>query len=191
MGTKIPETKGIALSGYGYGIAYATGGIVEECGIKYLRIRNQDRFYPACVAAEIGVNVFQLKYEKNNEKKSQYVLKAKQIKSLPSLEDIEDKAGFCRAYIEIHGLLDVRNAKHGSGNITRALRLRIYGQEDILTFINQQIPARPKKLQHIKTENGETNVIYFQSKAEIKNIIQWIDGTPKNQKIWDKWNEIL
>lgn len=179
------------LSGYAYGIAYATGGITEENGIKYLRIRNMDRFYPDCVASEIGVNVFKSNYIEKIREKQQYVVKAKQIKSLPPLEGIRDTAGFCRAYIEIHGLLDRRNVKHGSGNITRDLRLRIYGPEDLLIFINQQLPAKPKKVQHIKNKDGETYAIYFQSQAEIKNILQWIDGTPKNQKIWDKWNEIL
>ncbi|MCI5678710.1 MAG: hypothetical protein MR278_01805 [Bacteroidales bacterium] len=191
MGAKIEALTGMPLSGYSYGIAYATGGITEENGIKYLRIRNQDKSYPDCIAAEIGGNVFQSHYHEKIGKNLQYVLKARQIKALPPPENIPDKAGFCRAYIEIHGLLDLRNAKNGSGNRIKALRLRIYGNETILQFINQQLPAKPKKLQRIKKENGETSAIYFQGKAEIKNIFQWIDGTPKNQKIWDKWNEIL
>lgn len=38
---------------------------------------------------------------------------------------------------------------------------------------------------------GQTCDLFYQSKAEILKILEWIDGFPKNISAWDKWNELI
>ena len=76
------------------------------------------------------------------------------------------------------------------------MRLRIYGNEEILSFINKEMPAKEKKIQYIKNYVGEkyigrTCALYYQSGTEILEILKWIDGFPKNIAVWDKWNELI
>ena len=89
--------------------------------------------------------------------------------------------------------IDLKDKKE---NKLEKLRLRIYGNEQILSFINNNLPAGIKKIQHIKnivdtTYIGETCCIYYQSKREIYDILSWIDGSPKNEKVWNKWDRII
>ena len=53
-----------------------------------------------------------------------------------------------------------------------------------------------KKIQYINnvvndTYIGKTCALYYQSNKEIYEILKWIDGSPKNERIWDKWKEII
>ena len=38
---------------------------------------------------------------------------------------------------------------------------------------------------------GKTCALYYQSVKEIVSILQWIDGKPRNERIWTKWKEIV
>ena len=101
-----------------------------------------------------------------------------------------------RAYIEIHGLLDLATAKDRKGNYFKKPRFRIYGTEEIISFLNGCLPANEKKIQHISNvvDNvyiGKTCAVYYQSVKEIISILQWIDGKPRNERIWNKWKEIV
>ena len=71
------------------------------------------------------------------------------------------------------------------------IKLRIYGSADDLDFISRSIPANPKKIQYIPTNTGHTFSLNYQSKAEIIDILDYIDGIPQNHAIWEKWWEIL
>lgn len=71
------------------------------------------------------------------------------------------------------------------------IKLRVFGAEDDLGFISRTLPAAPKKIQHIYTNTGHTCALVYQSKAEIIDILDYIDGIPQNTAIWDKWCEIL
>lgn len=175
------------LSSYACGIAYATGYMATEKGRPFLFLRNIDRWCADTIAAESRNNVY--------AQKSQWCIKARDVSVLPDLNDIEDLKSFIRAYIEIHGILDIMNFKNRRGEPLKKLRLRIYGKEHILKMINESLPAGIKKIQHIQNVVhsdyvGETSCIYYQSQAEIDNILNWIDGQPKNEKVWEKWEKV-
>ena len=53
-----------------------------------------------------------------------------------------------------------------------------------------------KKIQYITkvVDNvyiGKMCALYYQSVKEITNILHWINGNPRNERIWDKWKEII
>lgn len=88
------------------------------------------------------------------------------------------------------------SAKNRKGDCFKKPRLRIYGKEDIISFINIHLPAKNKKIQCIKNNiggvyTGRTYAIYYQSTKEIMDILQWLYGNPNNERIWDKWKQII
>lgn len=179
------------MDGYIAGVAYATGYIARENNNKYLVVRNLDPWYPQIIGTISRYKIYKSNHNIERDGKSQWVIKARDINSLPELKNIKDINAFCRAYMEIHGVLDMATAKDKKGNRLKKPRLRIYGTEEILNFLNNSLPAGTKKIQYIKNSAGETCAIYFQSAKEIADILDWIDGNPKNNKIWDKWKEII
>ena len=107
----------------------------------------------------------------------------------PTLADVDDWPAFSRAVVELQGIVDLRKvSSHGVPQ--RRLRLRIYGQPDLLEVVCSRFPVKLKKMQHIKTNNGETNAFYYQSPAEVCEILNYLDGEPRNEGIWKKWNEL-
>ena len=68
------------------------------------------------------------------------------LSEIVDLSDIQSISDFCRAYIEIHSVLDL--AKYGKDK--RKLRLRIFGKEQIIQYMNKNLPAKEKKIQYIK-----------------------------------------
>lgn len=179
------------MNDYCVGVAYATGYIANENGKQYLVVRNLDPWYPQIISTISKYKVYQSNHNVKRDGRSQWAIKAKEINSLPELKDIKDISGFCRAYIEIHGVLDMATAKSRKGNHFKKPRLRIYGTEEILTFINNSLPAGTKKIQYINNNFGKTCAINYQSAKEIADILDWIDGNPKNNNIWDRWKEII
>ena len=101
---------------------------------------------------------------------------------------IKNFSAFARAYIEIHGVLDSHIIK---GYQNRRTRLRIYGNLDALSLLNDVLPANPKKIQEINTQTGTTYCLNYQSKAEVCEILDWIDGSPRNESVWECWNKTL
>lgn len=184
------------MNDYCNGIGYATGCLVTEDEKKYLMIRNLDKWYAESIAKETGYHIYKSVYNSNRDGKEQWVVKARNITALPLLEKIENKADFCRAFIEIHGILDKCNVKGRKGRVYSRLRLRIYGKEQYLQFINDILPAREKKIQHIRNVVdekyvGETCGLSYCSKVEIHDILDWISGEPKNISVWSKWEKII
>lgn len=184
------------MNDYCNGIAYATGYIAHENGKQYLVVRNLDSWYAKTIEKETKYNAYEAKHNVQRDGTSQWVVKARDINSIPILSEIQNVSDFCRAYIEIHGTIDLATSKDRRGNYIKKPRLRIYGTEEILIFLNSCLPAREKKIQHINNivEDvyiGKTCALYFQSPKEIVSILQWIDGIPKNVRIWDKWKEIM
>lgn len=175
------------LSSYSCGIAYATGYMAKEKGTQFLFVRNIDRWCADTISVESRNIVY--------KQKAQWCIKARDISVLPDLNDIEDLKSFMRAYIEIHGMLDIMNVKNRRGEPLKKLRFRIYGKEPILKLINENLPAGMKKIQHIKNiiqseYVGETSCLYYQSQTEIENILNWLDGQPKNENVWRKWEGV-
>lgn len=175
------------MTGYQQGILIGTG-----CynGDRYC-VRNIDKWY-----CEAVTDIYDTKmYSQKLRDKTQYILKSSKV-TPPGLTDITDFQGFCRAWIELHGLLDITNKKNRSGKQVRKLRLRIYGKQEILEVLMDCLPGRRKKIQHISNSVaggyiGQTCAIYFQSATEIKEILCYINGQPKNLDVWNKWGKIL
>ena len=178
------------MTGYEQGILYANGS--QTSG--RLVVRNNDKWYPDAVQKILGTNVYCI--ESHGTK--QYVIKSSKIKK-PNIADIEDWPGFCRAYIEIHGLLDIVQIWHSHRKKdykVKRPRLRIYGREFVLEEIEKKLPAKPKKTQYIKNivddiYIGKTCCKYYQNKEEIIEILKYIDGFPRNEKLWKKWETII
>ena len=184
------------MNDYCNGIAYATGYMAKENGKQYLVVRNLDPFYPRMIERESKHNVYESKHNAKRDGLSQWAIKAKDINRIPDLAEIKNINDFCRAYIEIHGMIDLAHAKDRRGNRTRRPRLRIYGNEEIISFINNSLPAKNKKIQHIcnvvdSDYIGQTCALYYQSAKEIADILEWLDGDPKNERIWNKWKETI
>lgn len=184
------------MNDYCNGIAYATGHFVKEENKKYLIVRNLDKWYVENIAKETGYNAYESKHNFDRDGRNQWVVKCRNISELPTLADIKNLTDFFRGYIEIHGVLDLANAKDRKGNPIKRLRLRVYGNEEILQFANKTLPAKEKKIQYIKNYVdekyiGRTCALHYQSRTEILEILKWIDGSPKNINVWDKWNEML
>lgn len=179
----------VTLSSYSNGIAHATGYMCQENGKRYLVVRNTDSWYVEQISAETGRKLYKLS-------SGGWAVKARNVHGIPSVREIENVNDFCRAFLEIHAVLDLASIRTRKGERIKRPRLRIYGNENILTFLNAVLPAKEKKLQYItntvdKTYVGKTCGLYYQSKAEILAILRWIDGEPKNEKVWDKWESVL
>lgn len=188
------------MNDYCNGIACATGYLATESGNKYLVVRNLDIWYLKQIEQETGYKVYESKHNIERDGAVQYVVKARNITCVPALCEIHIVNDFLRAYIEIHGILDMATSKDRKGNKLKRPRLRIYGNAEIVDFINDTLSKNlaviKKKIQFIKNKIddkyvGCTCAIYYQSKTEIINILQWIDGKQKNEKIWNKWNQLL
>lgn len=183
------------MNDYCNGIAYASGYFVIEKGKQYLVIRNLDPWYSKVIESESKYKAYESKHNIQRDGKPQWCIKARDIHYIPPLSDIKHINDFCRVYIEIHGLIDAATARDRKGNYFKKPRLRIYGDKEITSFLNECLPANKKKIQNIRNNIddmyiGETHAIYYQSKKEILDILNWIDGDPKNESVWRKWKEI-
>lgn len=184
------------MNDYCVGIAYGTGYFANDANDPYLVVRNLDRWYVESIAKETGYHSYESAHNFDRDKRNQWVVKAKNIHNLPNLSDLQHPNDFCRAYIELHGIIDMATSKDKKGGHFQKPRLRIYGKEEIVSFINDVLPAKEKKIQYIQNRvggayTGRTCAIYYQSKSEISDILNWICGEPKNNAIWKKWLDVL
>lgn len=103
---------------------------------------------------------------------------------LPILDDYKD---FLRAYLELHSSLDYslrygRNKK----NKWRSLRLRIYGNTNLLEGINDvmhtfvKIPKKSIEIVH----NNKTGILNYPSLEQIESIFMFIEGVPYFEDFW-------
>lgn len=183
------------LSDYCKGIMYASGTIITEKDSTYLTVRNIDKWYPEFVGKQTGYNPYPSDHNSERDGCVQWIVKSRNIHQMPCANDVRNCADFIRPYIELHGILDkVKIPKTG----LYKMRLRIYGKEEFLNFIMSIVPAEPKKIQYItnkvvtsgKEYVGKTCAIYYQSQNEIQKILHFIDNAPKNNVVWNKWEQI-
>lgn len=180
------------MNDYFKGVIYATGYIANENNRRYLVVRNLDQWYPALIGAISSYKVYESKSQVKRDGRPQWVIKAKEITRIPNLNEVINIKDFARAYIELHSVLDIRIDRRNHNKPNLRLRLIVYGQNKILAFLNEHLPSKPKKIQHIiNRNNGETCGLYYQSAKEIVQIFRWIDGDLKNIKVWDKWEDII
>lgn len=179
------------MNDYCNGIAYASGYFASENGKRYLVVRNLDPWYVKSIEIESKYKAYESKHYIQRNGKPQWCIKARDINSIPHLSEIQCVNDFCRAYIEIHGVVDLATIKDRKGNHFKKPRLRVYGTEEVMLFLNSQLPANEKKIQYVRTDIGKTCALYYQSEKEIINILNWINGNPRNERIWNKWKEII
>ena len=153
------------------------------------RVRNVDRHYVDAVADCFpGCHVY-LQHHANPLKKDYWCITSAHV-AKPALSEVYDLPGFCRGFIELQGGITSYHVTV-RGRQRFVIKLRIFGSADDLDFISRAIPANPKKIQYILTNTGHTFSLNYQSKAEIIDILDYIDGLPQNPAIWEKWWEIL
>lgn len=181
---------------YCNGIAYASGYFAKEDDKQYLVVRNLDSWYVKVIETESKYKAYESRHNIERDGRNQWVIKARDINNIPIFSEIQNVSEFCRSYFEIHGLLDLATVKDRKGNYSKKPRLRVYGTEEIISFINTCLPAKEKKIQYISNAVGDVYVgktcaIYYQSIKEIVGILHWINGFPRNERIWTKWKEII
>lgn len=184
------------MNDYCNGIAYASGYFAKENNAQYLVVRNLDPWYAKTIETVSRYNAYESKCNVERDKRSQWCIKARDIASIPPLSDIQNINDFCRAYIEAHGCLDLASAKTRTGEYFKKPRLRIYGTEEVLSYFNKHLPASEKKIQYVSNVVddmyvGRTCALYYQSAKEIVDILRWIDGHPRNERIWSNWKKIV
>lgn len=179
------------ISGYQAGILFATG---HYDGTRYV-VQNVDKWYCDVVQPLFGTSVYsQIIHGRD---KPQYVVKGSSITDADAdILKVTDMQGFCRAYIELKSSLGVwRGRARNGGKTPPKPRLRIYGSAFTLELLMGFLPASPKKIQlcsgHTQDGyNGHTCAVYYQSASEIAEILDYIDGFPRNDAVWEKWMEI-
>lgn len=184
------------MTDYSLGIAYGTGYIAKENGKEFLFVRNLDPYYSKIIESEVPYKSYPSQHNIDRDGRLQWCIKVRSISKLPEFSEIYNIQDFIRAYMELHSIIDLMNVKDRKGNKIKKLRLRIYGNEEIISWINGNLPANKKKIQYIRNivdlnYVGETYCIYYQSSGEIFDILNWIDGEPKNTNVWNKWKQVI
>ena len=182
------------LSDYCKGVMYASGCMIKEENTKYLSVRNLDKWYAECIGKETGYTHYPSMHNIKRDGRPQWTVKSRNITEMPDISSAKNPADFIRPYLELHSTLDTVKAKS-----TRKVRLRIYGKEEFLSIIMRYLPAKPKKIQKIsnkvlseeKEYTGKTCAIYYQSCTEIEQILNYINGYPRNDVVWDKWCSVM
>lgn len=169
------------ITGYQQGIMYLLG---SQNGERFV-VRSVARHYIDIVRPCFPANVHPYLQRRADGKQDYWCLKSAAVKK-PSLSDVRDYPGFCRAFIELQGTLDLHKLK----GVMRP-RLRLYGTDCDLSFVAAHLPALPKKMQIVRTNNGTCYALYYQSAAEIRAIIDYISSVQGNRDIADSWAEII
>lgn len=173
------------MTGYQQAILLLLG---QDTGGRYL-VRCADRWYVDCVAELFPTAPYLQR--RVDGKRDFWTIKSARVAYHVDLSDVRDIAGFCRGVIELQGALDLWRHRARSGVYVRTPRLRVYGTAELLEFVGVALPAAPKKMQHISTRTGHTCALYYQSAAEVSDILSFLHGDPCNRELWSRWEEIL
>lgn len=179
------KPKKLPQSGYQQAILLLSG---SWSGDKYA-VRNINEHFILAVADLFHTAPY---FQHSSDPKHQdyWVVKSNRLEP-PQLFDVTDWQGFCRALVELQGTIDLRPCKTRNGAPAKKLRLRVWAQPELLNAFAAAIPAEPKRIQTITTNNGTTYALYYQSEKEIYDILDYLDGEPRCEKWWSKVNEIL
>lgn len=105
------------------------------------------------------------------------------IRHLPQLNNYKD---FLRAYIELHSVLDYCTKYKNKNEKYKALRLRIYGNKELIREVDDILNVRAgvglKSPQIL--HNNKTAYIAYTSLGEIKSIFTYIKGKPCFKEFW-------
>lgn len=181
------------MNNYILGIIFSIGSVQEG----RLVFRHKHRYFLEQVQALCKNQI----YEQKSRTGIQYVLKTSyfdienlramgwsgrnsSVRHLPMLKDYRD---FLRAYIEIHSTLDYSTRHKNRGEKYKALRLRIYGNkemvEDITNTLNTYAGVGLKSPQVLP--NNKTAYVAYTSLNEIKGIFAYAEGEPCFEWLWD------
>lgn len=186
MGMLKDESKKPMPTGYQQGILLALG---SQHGDRF-GVRCIDRWYPDHVQPIFGTKVYAIA-DWHKPGRKQYIVKSVSV-SAPHIDDVVDWRGFCRAWLEIHGGIKPVTRRRKTREIYHVPGFRIYGEEHILQAIMHHLPIQPRKIQEIKAitdkiYEGKTYCISIQSPADVFATLEYIDGLPRNERIWDEW----
>ena len=185
------------MTDYCRGILFSLGCSIKDAGEEYYFVRNKDRWYIDKLSDETGYNVYPIQ---NTVGSIQWCIKLRNVKNASQFyNEIESYSDFLHPYIEIHGVLDLAKRKSRRGEYVSYPRLRIYGNHNKLSLLNNKLPVKIKTIQRIKSKakykneiyEGETCALYYQSRQEVEEILNYIDGIEKNNAIWNKWVALL
>ena len=186
------------ISIYDMGILWSIGSkISDSCFL----LRHKDRYFLDRIKKYCSNTVYSQKRVKGKDD-IQYVLKIYDVdfdflykigwtnrwsdaRSLPALTDYAD---FLRAFLELHSCLDYSTRYSGwTGKKWKALRLRIYGNYDLISDINkvlyQYVNTTLKKVGTL--HNDKSAVLTFTSLKEINMIYDYVFDSPFFKPYWD------
>lgn len=163
-----------------YGV-YTGGRFVVRC---------VDKWYIDAVADLFPTSPY-LQARHDPGKKDFWVIKSAKVDYRLDLQSVTDWRGFCRGVIELQGVLDLWHHRNRRHIPIATPRLRIYGQTDLLLAVMAHLPAAPKKIQAVTNGQRTTSSIYFQSPAEVADILSYIYGFPANAPLWERWEAII
>lgn len=173
-------------SGYQQAILHLLG---VHTGGKFL-VRCIDKWYIDAVADLFPTSPY-LQAHNTPGKKDYWVIKSAKVDYRQDLAKVTDWPGFCRGAIELQGVVDSWKHRNRKRVPIITPRLRIYGEPMLLNAISQHLPAAPKKMQSVNTATGSTYSMYYQSPAEVADILNYIYGVPANAPLWERWWIIL
>lgn len=174
---------------YLLGILWGTMGQWEEG----YWLRHRDRWYIDAVRAVLGIEPEP--QEAKSRSGLQYRLKIVSARDVRTIENILrahgwaarkaperpypsgslDDRSFIRAWVELHGAVDIRQQKRRNGSYYPQRRLRIYGNWALIGEMNYIISAatglNPRTLQ--RTPNNITKALYYQGKV-VTPVTDWL-----------------
>lgn len=186
------------FTNYQLGILFACGSITNEKNNKILVIRHKNKYF-----LEQLQNLFDNKIGyRQTQDKNYYILKTKafdfdsleninhksrnaKLRYLPILDNYKD---FLRAYIELHACWDYCVNYTKRKEKYYRLRLRIYGNFNLISEINQvlnqEASVKIKSIQSVK-HNDTTSYIAYTSVSELYSIRKYLEDEPCNQPYWN------
>lgn len=180
----------VKLSDYAIGILYAYGYLNKKNNRIYVVC--YDKHFPEILSKETGYALFHTAQNKVGVRS--YAVAIGNMSGIPPISDVKNYADFCRGYIECHNCLSLMHCHNKkTGRKFLELKLEIYGKIENLELIMNLLPAAPKKILAQKSSSSG-NTFYslrYKSKSEIADILNWIDGTPRNEAVWKKWRDTL
>ena len=191
------------ISQYDIGIIWSLVSLTEDNRICF---RHNQKYFIESLTKYFKNNIY-LQQRSKTKPDIQYVLKTNQldipslmeygwternsnIRNIPIMSDYKD---FLRAYIEIHGVLNYAIRYRKDKTKYKKLRLRIYGNINLIKSINQILSINTsvtiKSLEILK--NSKTSILNYQLLDEIKSIFLYLQGQPYCKEYWDDINEKL
>ena len=176
-----------AATGYQQAILMLYG---VHAGGRFL-VRSAERWYTDAVASLFHTHPY-LQRRKEPGKPDYWTIKSAAVRASCDLSAVTDWQGFCRGVLELQGCLSPGWRKpRGGGDPIPYARIRLYGQPELLTAWAQHVPAAPKKVQEHRTQNGTTYVLYYQSRAEVADILSALRGDPCSRDFWQRADAVI